>query len=311
MVGLIQNELIKILNRRLVWMILFLLVAITVGSFVTDKINEKPVFDWRSEQARLVERLQARLKIDELTPQMYADTKNKLQIASYRLKNDIPPVQKNSWSNLLEYSGLIEMVIIFAIVIAADVVSSEYTNGTIKLLLIRPHSRTKILFSKYIAVILFSLFLLLILFITGYNVNAFFYGTGDLNRTDLFLNPEGQVTEMNVFIQVMKMYGFSFFPILSYATLAFTLSTILCNSALAVGVSLFMMIVGNSMIEATTKIAWLKYLPFANSDISLYIFHLPPRPEMTLGFSLSVLLVYIVIFFGVSWAIFIWRDVTR
>lgn len=203
------------------------------------------------------------------------------------------------------------MVIIFAIVIAADVVSSEYTNGTIKLLLIRPHSRTKILFSKYIAVILFSLFLLLILFITGYNVNAFFYGTGDLNRTDLFLNPEGQVTEMNVFIQVMKMYGFSFFPILSYATLAFTLSTILCNSALAVGVSLFMMIVGNSMIEATTKIAWLKYLPFANSDISLYIFHLPPRPEMTLGFSLSVLLVYIVIFFGVSWVIFIWRDVTR
>lgn len=203
------------------------------------------------------------------------------------------------------------MVIIFAIVIAADVVSSEYTNGTIKLLLIRPHSRTKILFSKYIAVILFSLFLLLILFITGYNVNAFFYGTGDLNRTDLFLNPEGQVTEMNVFIQVMKMYGFSFFPILSYTTLAFTLSTILCNSALAVGVSLFMMIVGNSMIEATTKIAWLKYLPFANSDISLYIFHLPPRPEMTLGFSLSVLLVYIVIFFGVSWVIFIWRDVTR
>ncbi len=62
---------------------------------------------------------------------------------------------------------------------------------------------------------------------------------------------------------------------------------------MAVGSSLLIMILGNSMIEATAKIERLKFLPFANSDVSLYIFHLPARPEMTLGFSISVLLVYI------------------
>lgn len=308
MIGLIQNEIMKIVNRKLTWIILFLLITITVGSFVINKINEDPVSDWRSEQTQLVERYEGQLEIDELTPQMQADTENKLQIATYRLENDIAPVSENSWSNLLQYSGLVEMVIIFAIIIAADIVSREYTSGTIKLLLIRPHSRLKILLSKYIAVSLFALGMLVLLFITGYGVNAIFYGPGNFHLTDLFLNAEGEVTEMSVFLQVIKMYGLSFFPILSYVTLSFAVSTILRNSTLAVGISLFIMIVGNAMIEATTNISWLKYLPFANSDISLYIFHLPPRPEMTLSFSLSVLLVYIVILAGLSWMVFKRRD---
>ncbi|MGO3170131.1 MAG: ABC transporter permease [Bavariicoccus seileri] len=308
MIGLIQNEMMKIVNRKLTWIILFLLITITIGSFVINKINEEPVSDWRSEQTQLAERYEGQLEINELTPQMYADTENRLQIANYRLENDIAPVSENPWSNLLQYSGLVEMVIIFAIIIAADIVSREYTSGTIKLLLIRPHSRSKILLSKYIAVSLFALGMLVLLFIIGYGVNAIFYGPGNLNITDLFLNAEGEVTEMSVFMQAIKMYGLSFFPILSYVTLSFAISTILRNSALAVGISLLIMIVGNAMIEATTNISWLKYLPFANSDISLYIFHLPPRPEMTLSFSLSVLLVYIVILAGLSWFIFKKRD---
>ncbi|GGP16976.1 ABC transporter permease [Oceanobacillus neutriphilus] len=308
MIGLISNEMMKIVNRKLTWIILFLLIAITAGSFVMNKLNEEPVSDWRAEQMELMERYQGQLEIDELSPQMYADTENKLQIANYRLQNDIAPVSGNPWSILLRFSGLIEMVIIFAIVIAADVVSREYTSGTIKLLLIRPHSRSKILFSKYISVSLFALGMLALLVITGYCVNAIFYGFGNLSTTDLFLNSEGKVTEMNVFLQTVKMYGLSFLPILSYVTLSFTISTILRNSALAVGISLFIMIVGNSIIEATSYLPGLKYLPFANSDISLYIFHLPARPEMTLGFSLSVLVMYILVLAGLSWQVFKKRD---
>lgn len=308
MIGLISNEMMKIVNRKLTWIILFLLITITAGSFVMNKLNEEPVSDWRAEQTELIERYQGQLKIDELSPQMYADTENKLQIANYRLENDTAPVSENTWSVLLRFSGLIEMVIIFSIVIAADVVSREYTSGTIKLLLIRPHNRSKILFSKYISVALFALGMLALLVITGYCVNALFYGLGSLSTTDLFLNAEGEVTEMNVFQQTVKMYGLSFLPILSYVTLSFAISTILRNSALAVGISLFIMIVGNSMIEAASYLPVLKYLPFANSDISLYIFHLPARPEMTLGFSLSVLTVYILVLAGLSWLVFKKRD---
>ena len=312
MSGLVANESMKIYSRKLTWVLLLLLVAITIGASIMGKINSTNTNteDWRAETTRLVRQYEERLKITELSPVLRADAENKLKIAKYRLDNNIPAPLSNPWSALLTFSGLVEMVMIFAIVIAADMVAGEYTAGTMKLLLIRPHSRTKILFSKYIAVSLFAFVMLALLVVCGYATNALFYGAGDIHTTDLFLNRQGQIVQQNVLMQVIKIYGLSIFPVMGYVTLAFAVSTILRNSALAVGISLFIMIAGNSMIEATAKMEGLKYLPFANSDISLYIFHLPARPEMTLGFSVSVLLVYIFALTFISWAVFKKRDVS-
>ncbi|MFK5710454.1 MULTISPECIES: ABC transporter permease [Bacillaceae] len=309
MKGLIVNEVMKIFNRKLTWILLILLITITMGSFIANKMNDKPSTDWKSETTQLVHQYEDQLKIRELSPQQYADAENKLEIAQYRLENNIPPVENNPWSAMLSFSGLIEMVIIFSIVIAADMVAGEYSIGTMKLLLIRPHSRSKILLSKYIAVALFAFFMLILLVVFGYGTNALFYGMGNTHVKDLFLNHQGEIVQLNVLTQAIKMYGLSIFPIMSYVTLAFTVSTILRNNALAVGISLFIMIVGNSMMEAAAKVSWLKYLPFANSDISLYIFHVPARPEMTLGFSISVLLAYIFMLSLISWVVFRKRDV--
>lgn len=310
MSGLIANESMKIYSRKLTQILLLLLVAITIGASIMGKINTTEPADWRAETTQLVEQYRERLKITELSPTLRADAENKLKIAEYRLENDVPAPAGNPWSVLLTFSGLVEMVMVFAIVVSADMVAGEYTAGTMKLLLIRPYSRTKILLSKFIAVSLFALAMLVILVLCGYGTNALFYGLGDVRTTDLFLSQQGQIAQQNVLAQVIKMYGLSIFPVMGYVTLAFAVSTVLRNSALAVGISLFIMIVGNSMIEATAKMEWLKYLPFANSDISLYIFHLPARPEMTLGFSISVLLAYIAALAVISWAVFRKRDVS-
>ncbi|MBZ9535591.1 DUF2705 family protein [Cytobacillus oceanisediminis] len=308
--GLVVNESMKIYSRKLTWILILLLFAITIGASVLGKINNTDPQDWRTETTQLVQHYEERLKITELSPMLRADAENKLKIAEYRLENNIPAPSNNPWSALLTFSGLVEMVMVFAIVIAADMVAGEYTAGTMKLLLIRPHSRTKILFSKYIAVSLFAVVMLALLVACGYATNALLYGGGGTRTTDLFLNQQGQIVQQNVMMQVIKMYGLSIFPVIGYVTLAFAISTVLRNSALAVGISLFIMIAGNSMIEATAKMEWLKYLPFANSDISLYIFHLPARPEMTVGFSIFVLLVYIFTLTLMSWTVFKKRDVS-
>lgn len=310
MSGLVANESMKIYSRKLTWILLLLLVAITIGASVMGKINSTNTENWRAETTQLVQQYKERLKITELSPELRADAENKLKIAEYRLENNMPSPKNNPWSALLTFSGLVEMVIIFAVIIAADMVAGEYTAGTMKLLLIRPHSRTKVLFSKYIAVSLFAIAMLALLVVCGYATNALFYGLGDIHTTNLFLNQQGQIIQQNVVMQVIKMYSLSIFPIMGYVTFAFAISTILRNSALAVGISLFIMVAGNSMIGATAKIEWLKYLPFANSDISLYIFHLPARPEMTLGFSISILLAYIFVLSLTSWMIFKKRDVS-
>jgi len=310
MIGLIVNESMKIYSRRLTWILLAVLVAITIGTAVNGRESIVNQADWRTETTQLVQKYEERLKITELSPVLRADAENKLKIAKYRLDNELPPPANHPWHALLHTSGLIEIVIVLAIIVAADIVAGEYAAGTMKLLLIRPHSRTGILFSKYIAVSLFAVVMLLLLVACGYAVNALFYGAGSVSATDLFLNRQGQVIQLNVMLQVVKLYGLNLIPVMSYVTIAFAISTILRNSVLAIGISLFLMIAGNSMIEATARFAWLKYLPFANSDISLYIFHLPPRPEMTLSFSLTVLLVYIAALTWISWIVFRKRDVS-
>ncbi len=310
--GLVVNESMKIYSQKLTWILLLLLVAITIAASVVGKTDgiKTNTGNWRAETTQLVRQYEERLKITELSSTLRADAENKLMIAEYRLVNDIPTPPGNPWSALLNFSGLVEIVIIFAIIIAADIVAGEYTAGTMKLLLIRPHSRTKILFSKYIAVSLFAIVMLAILVVCGYATNVMLYGPSDIHKTDLFLNQYGQIIQQKVVMQVIKMYGLSIFPIMGYVTFAFAISTILRNSALSVGISLFIMIAGNSMIEVTAKMEWLKYLPFANSDISLYLFNLPARPEMTLSFSISVLIVYIIALSLISWLIFTKRDVS-
>lgn len=308
--GLIANEWMKLCSRRLTRILLILLAAISIGAAVLGKVSSPPSGNWRAETERLAGQYGERLKITELSPMLRADAQHKLAIAEYRLDQDIPPLSGNPWSALLASSGLVEMVMVFAIVLAADMVAGEYASGTMKLLLIRPRSRTEIWFSKYIAAALFAAAMLVLTVGCGYAANALIYGTGNIHAVDLFLDGNGQVVRENVMMQVVKMYGLSIFPVMSYVTLALAVSTILRSSTIAVGISLFLMVAGNSMIEATAKVEWLKYLPFANSDISLYIFSLPPGPGMTLGFSISVLLVYMVILALISWTIFTKRDIS-
>lgn len=52
-------------------------------------------------------------------------------------------------------TSLSTLVFIFTVIVAGDSVASEFTWGTIKLLLIRPATRSKVLASKYISVVLF------------------------------------------------------------------------------------------------------------------------------------------------------------
>lgn len=63
----------------------------------------------------------------------------------------------SAWDAVDQLTFLYYLVGIFAAIAAAEVVAGEFTWGTIKLLLIRPWTRTKVLASKLLAVLLFTL----------------------------------------------------------------------------------------------------------------------------------------------------------
>src|SRR5699024_12079296 len=69
---------------------------------------------------------------------------------NFYLDNDIQPHNYGAWKFVYENNMLLMLVSLFTIVIAAGIIAHEFRWGTIKLLLIRPISRSTILLSKYI-----------------------------------------------------------------------------------------------------------------------------------------------------------------
>ncbi|CAM4418932.1 ABC-2 type transport system permease protein [Paenibacillus endophyticus] len=208
----------------------------------------------------------------------------------------------------MESSILFLLVTIFTVVIAAGGVAEEFTSGTIKLLLIRPWSRSKILLSKYISIMIFALLLAIILFGSTLLVNWICFGINagpDAETT--FVGMDGG----NPFSYMLKYYGLTLVSLVVTVTLAFMLSTIFRSSGLAIGFALFLLLGVNSFVGliAMLDYTWIDYLLFIHLNLTQYLDGNPMREGMTLGYSLTVLGVYYVVFIALTWYIFNKRDV--
>ncbi|WP_374017632.1 hypothetical protein ABU162_26470 [Paenibacillus thiaminolyticus] len=64
------------------------------------------------------------------------------------------------------------------------------------------------------------------------------------------------------------------------------------STSMVIAFSLLLMLLGNSIVGMLSKYEWVKYLLFANVDLSQHVNDTPIRPDMTMLFSVSVLLVY-------------------
>jgi ABC-2 type transport system permease protein len=195
---------------------------------------------------------------------------------------------------------------IFCVVIAAETVAGEFTWGTIKLLLIRPWSRSKILASKYLTVVGFSIMSTLLVI-----------GMALLSSYVLFSHdaPAGSgVSAANA----LTMWGYLYIDLFITLAIAFMVSSVFRSGALAIGLSLFIMFTQNifSLIFNPDRYVWAKYVLFNNMNLSKYMNSSSDMGlmngssgGMTLGFSLAVLAAYYVIFMVISWVVFNKRDV--
>lgn len=94
------------------------------------------------------------------------------------------------------------------------------------------------------------------------------------------------------------------------ATMAFMISAVFRNSSLAVGISIFLLAMGGTVTNLlATKFDWVKYILFANTDLTQYFDGSPLVSDMTLGFSIVVLAVYFIVFHVLAFGAFTKRDI--
>lgn len=313
---LIINEWAK-LFRRTGTLVMIGLVALLVfgvaGVFKYDEIKNPPQENPQWKQA-----LEQQIKDDTVALEgvgkknanmkMYLE--RTIAINKYKVEHNVAPdTNKNVWIFVRDAEQILSFVGIFVIVVAAGMVSSEFSWGTVKLLLIRPISRIKILLSKYLTVILFGLMLLAWLFILSWIAGVIFFGLPE-GSTSHLAYVGGEVVERNIVVQLIVEYLLSSIDLLMLATMAFMISAVFRNSNLAIGLALFLMFMGQTAtMLLAAKFEWAKYILFANTNLTVYFDGVPPVESMTLTFSIVMLIVYFLAFHMLSFTVFAKRDV--
>ncbi len=110
--------------------------------------------------------------------------------------------------------------------VAGDQLAGEATGGTFRLLLIRPASRSRILFVKYLTTLIYTVSLVLFLELLSLGLGLLLFGTGDL------LVPGRVMTILPKALVPMRMvlaFGLAFWSMWCVASLAFLLSSLVEN----------------------------------------------------------------------------------
>lgn len=245
MLKLVQNEWIKIFRQVGTYVMIGLVVLLVIGSGVLTKYygsTAEPNTDWKQDLNAQNEGLRENLKHIEGPAFNDYYLQQQLAINEYRLDHDLPPdYSSNVWSFISESSSFISFAGLFVIIIAAGIVANEFTWGTIKVLLIKPFSRWKILLSKYITVVLFLLLTLLTLFVTASIVGTILFGTGEASSNIHLAYSGGVVIEQSLLLYLIKSYLLNSLSILLLATMAFMISSVFRVSGLAIGISIFLL----------------------------------------------------------------------
>lgn len=231
----------------------------------------------------------------------YQEAKANVEESMYVIKNDKDISNRtNTRGMLLDLFSENELFIIITVVlIAGAIVSEEFNKGTIKLLLVRPYSRSKMLFAKFIVVILTVIFIMVAIGIMQFIVSGIFFGFESLKIPAIVYNHNtGALVEMSI-LQNVILTGLGKLPIyILIGTLAFALSTLFTNTAVAITISL-LGYMGSSIVNQFAyyyKIAWLKYFVTPNWDLTQFFYGKLPNTEgLNIGFSIVICLIYFAI----------------
>ncbi|WP_274361846.1 ABC transporter permease [Paenibacillus thermotolerans] len=308
MFNLILNENMKIYKRSRTWVMAAILVVLVAVVCIIMKQTGFGAGDWRTNLENQKASIEQAMKD---MPAGWADSEGmakEMKLIDYRLANHIPPTETTFWGVVWILSNMVLLVTIFTVVVAGDSIAGEFTGGTVKLLLIRPVSRHKIVISKYISALLFSLLMLVILLISAIAVSALLFGTEGATAPYLFFDGD-TIQERSILTHTLLTYGLKCVELLMVVTISFMISAVFRSSSLAIGLSMFILMAGSLVTQFLSQYSWGKYWLFANTDLSQYIEGRPLIEGMTLPFSLAVLAVYYILLAGTSLIVFRKRDV--
>jgi len=318
---LVENEVLKLLKRRRFRVALLILVALNgLIVFAQSQTRERrPRRDWRIEAQERVARMQTWERSGRLAQSQRRWVRYEIARVQYHLDRNIDPeaVSGPLFARAFANAASYLLLPLLAIVFAADIVSSEFSQGTIKLLLTRPVGRSRVLLSKLVALLLAITLTVLLGGAVAYlfaGVVFGYSGWGTPVLAGFRLSGEtfdaAAVRSLPLWEDALAAFGLAWYATLTVGAIALLTSVVLRSTAAAMGTMLAALIAGTILPRVAPTWEAQRYLFVTNLPLPDYYSGSPaPIAGMTLSFSVLVLTAWALAAVAVAFAVFVRRDV--
>ncbi len=232
---------------------------------VSEEDFNKPDYQYLKEQYETYHRYQSQMNAQKLEYQ------NIELVAQNSLDADKPDMKyvsdgaRTATVKFLDYSIIVAL---FAVLIGGWIMGSEFQLGTIRLLLIRPKTRTKILMSKFTAALVLSLGIYFVGSILNIVTNGICFGFSDFAFPNYSV--AGGVGFFSVYIP--ELLACSLSVIFAYSV-AFMLSMLVKNIAVSIAIPVICFIGCYLLMDTLTTtrvIEWIAYTPIPYVQLSAF-----------------------------------------
>lgn len=209
-------------------------------------------------------------------------------------------------NRIVMQSLFVEIPLLITLV-GGDLLSGEATSGTYRLLLIRPASRLKIVAAKYLSGLIYVGLLMFWLMIISLGVGVLFFGVGDMMvvRFNITVIPQDDVLWRHLIT-----YAYGFLGMWVVYSLAFLFSVFVENSIGPIFSTMAVLIIFNIVgLINVGFFADLQPFLFTNHINTWRGFFEIPIEMSQVYTSISVLVLHIIVFTGITFVYFNKRDI--
>ncbi|MFJ3388020.1 ABC transporter permease [Lysinibacillus sp. NPDC086135] len=311
MLKLIQNEWMKLWHKKGTWVMAALVILFIIGPGIMLKYFDTKITEditWQESEQKAINNNKEFLNDDNISAEDKKYFEEQIAISEYRLANNVPSQVDGSIESFMSFTGsMLTLVTLFTVITAASIVSSEFSTGTIKMLLTRPVSRAKILTSKLLTTFIFGLLLFVVNVVVSALVGLILFGGSTGVELEMV---NGQVVEKAVWNDLAYHYLLSGGSFVMSILFAFLVGSVFRSSSLAIGLTMFLTFTGGMIVMFLSRFKIVKYIWLTHSDLTQYEKGNFIVDGMTMPFSLTILAIYAVIFLAISYMTFMKRDVT-
>ena len=330
MLGLIENECLKILRRkrfRVVLIVLAALLCLVVFAQNRQQQNQRkdhPERDWRAQVEKRAGDLERQMNQRRIPEQWKRWMKYESGRLRYYLSKNLNPNELSGPLFTRGFAGVGSVLLIplLIAVFGADLVSSEFAEGTITLLLTRPVARWKVLISKVLAMVLFTTLTLLAAFFLAWGISGVAFGWSGWEAPILTGFRLGGASTGGGFdlsgVRIVSLWqdafaawGLAWFSAVAVGSITLLLSVVFRSAAAAMGTMMATLVGGTILSRVASDWDGAKWFFVTNLPLPDYYAGLPtPFEGMTLTFSALVLLAWALSALAAAFILFTRRDVT-